>query len=1098
MATNDLTNPIHLPNGIDTANENPVAVSTKIIRQGQGHDIETGLSRIENSIINYGFNNTVIDRSTPGLGNLALNSANKSDATFISIHAQSSFNDARLDEILADIVQDDKIILQQRDQPDRIVIYRVTGAAISQGAYYDIPVTEVRFQGIEFDNNSTINIKLENQGGGTPILPNQFLSEIQEVDETKLETKIDTESTVRFWFRSNEVTDAGATGGTGLLVDESNGDLSSDGDTYQDDSNHWNEFLYVFLPQAYSLSITHANFWVVIKNVDGTEAQRLNLSTNFTNEGTLGTAGNIYYQSSSGGHGGAFPNYNADQTIELFEQTIDPFFDIPEVNAGNVNITRGVKNLPESALSENVQAKLNTGETIPFDDQFKLDQFVESTSTTVSGTLSGTTQFLARQSVFSENSIDWTVTDFDTGLPPSIGKSTLWYIAVPHEYTFTSFTGVDGTTNTSLFKRNAILEPSSKNNNLTITYNVYTINIPAAISGSPTNLVPNGSLTTITEIDVNSLVKIGLDNLDNELATRINAPGSNPPALSDGLLDFDNHITVEGISDSGWIAASNPTLSDVTITRTFAAFWDENRRLTANAGNYFDDLADPTITVDNAHLYFFPDGNISSNTQFPTKQSYLAGGPMTVDGLALTTTYQKLVAFSFRTRENFDGQAPILAFGTGPNQRILRAVSGGLQGRVGNQDGTPTTRTVDILLDLADGSGNQGHLVGGAVGEVIFIVPDDFVAPVTFTVTLIRVNPTLPNFSASPSLTAITDLGADDTQNFTVFDNANPGPLALNVTATYDAVYDNNGTNVRAMRVSIPSTGDGTYSYLVDVRAQGSEDYTPSSTSLFQTINTISPSTEYDVLFLIEKQNGLDQSADPEISMKITVNGQSDNNVNINLPASAFDFNTMVWGGNEGEISISNIQVYDYTFTEPFQIPSHSDLLLLYNRINDWLGQYRHPNFNSRDYTIDGGMILTDENGTTYDVIERFKSGNRLWRNSQSFTAAATSVTADLPTSTTLADFEFVEVTWHTGVGTATDNDNRNYTSLSSMRAIIDNTDTEIILGGRGRGAENYGIEITVPDDDTATDLTMSIVNLNSAGGAVLPTGSLITNVRFY
>lgn len=119
------------------------------------------------------------------------------------------------------------------------------------------------------------------------------------------------------------------------------------------------------------------------------------------------------------------------------------------------------------------------------------------------------------------------------------------------------------------------------------------------------------------------------------------------------------------------------------------------------------------------------------------------------------------------------------------------------------------------------------------------------------------------------------------------------------------------------------------------------------------------------------------------------------------------------------------------------------------------------------------------------------------WLNAVAFTAAA-SVTVTLPNSATVADFDFVEVTWHTGVGTATDNANRNYTEMGSMAAIVNGTDVEIILGGRGRGADNYGIEVTVPLLSTETTLTLDIVNLNDAGGAVLPAGSLITNVSFH
>lgn len=160
MATNtDLTNPIYLPNGIDTANNNAAARSDKIIRQGKAQNVETGLTNVEASIISWNFNGTITDGSNPGTNNLAMNNALKASATIISFHVNSALEDARFDEILDDLKANDKIIIQERNNPDVIAIYRITNTRTNQGAYDDIPVVEVRTQGAsQFTNGAALNV----------------------------------------------------------------------------------------------------------------------------------------------------------------------------------------------------------------------------------------------------------------------------------------------------------------------------------------------------------------------------------------------------------------------------------------------------------------------------------------------------------------------------------------------------------------------------------------------------------------------------------------------------------------------------------------------------------------------------------------------------------------------------------------------------------------------------------------------------------------------------------------------------------------------------------------------------------------------------
>ena len=247
-----------------------------------------------------------------------------------------------------------------------------------------------------------------------------------------------------------------------------------------------------------------------------------------------------------------------------------------------------------------------------------------------------------------------------------------------------------------------------------------------------------------------------------------------------------------------------------------------------------------------------------------------------------------------------------------------------------------------------------------------------------------------------------------------------------------------------------------------------------------------------DILLMFEAANPNETSADKFLTVKAIVNGRQENNINLNYRASAYDFSDLQFGPNSGSaVSISNIQVYNWDDGGvSANAPFHSELYQMYLRRQQWLGLFQHPDEDYSRYTIDGGLILTDSDNTEFNIIEQLKAMNRTWQDSGSFTAAATDLSVPLPTDTTLSDFLFIEVTWHTGTGTANDNEHRDYTELGSIAAIINAVDDVLILGGRGRGADNYGIEIkTAAITGSSTSISMDIINLNDTSGATLPTG---------
>lgn len=73
---------------------------------------------------------------------------------------------------------------------------------------------------------------------------------------------------------------------------------------------------------------------------------------------------------------------------------------------------------------------------------------------------------------------------------------------------------------------------------------------------------------------------------------------------------------------------------------------------------------------------------------------------------------------------------------------------------------------------------------------------------------------------------------------------------------------------------------------------------------------------------------------------------------------------------------MANIQEYGYSVTNPASVPSHADMLAQYNRRNEWLGQFRHPDFASRLYKIDGNIEVADLAGTSFNVADLLSGGS--------------------------------------------------------------------------------------------------------------------------
>lgn len=979
-------------------------------------NLQTMISQVGRLGIGWNFEN----QTTAGADDesFRFNTADPNDATVLYFHQNSLAG--RFDEFIEQFAAGGFIYLQDNTNTGNSFLFVTTAVPTDQGTYYSVPVTLEQkggtFTAVEDDRFNVEFLPASASGSANVQLPNRFLNEISEQAAPSHVRKVDTEGEIRFWLRTGLVTPSNINdSGVGLIIAESNGDLGADGDTLEQSTDVPNAYLYMTIGDTFHDATDLNTLAVVITENLGETDERVvsavNLGQNFQNETALDAfVGNRrVYRSNTGYLGnGSFLNYQNTQTIELYFIDTEQFFTISEANAPNVDITRGVKNIPETALANAVQAKLNQEFSFSPVDRFRLDQFVETSTTSTPAVLTGTDVIYYRDSLFTSNANDWLQTTFDSGLPPNLGSETYTLlVAVPHATVLTSFNGSESGTATIVAGDTDIRLDNAAQS----AYDLYTVTMP--VTASATNVFqPFGTTTTITELDASAVVKVGTDNLLPELEARIDRDAGRTQ-LSAGLADLNSHISVAGIPGANWTAASNPPdVRGATYSRTFAMLWDENQRQTP--GNYFGDLADPTITVPaQANIHFFSDPQ-DENNRFQGKQSWV-DSTVRVNGAPLTDTPTKVWAFSCLIPETFEGNIVLFQAGPDSTQRVLRCtmVDGvpRLQARRGNLDGATENHVVRRFLQVLNTDLTTAHWAGNSTNAT------DFELRASDPVQNYLVQVTRYENGAETSAESFTQNIADRdvdvaAQNASLFSNE------LTVTHSYDADFDNAGETVDVIRLSTTDPADGTISYVVDIDYTVTEVVQQSSSSQFQTINTVAINREIDVVFLLEKENGNNTNANAPLQLKINVNGVSDNDFAMNLGANVFDFSDVRFGDTRDCLT-SNIQVYDFTAPQPFDFPTHSILNTFYQRRNEWFGLFRAPEDASRNYTIDGGVILTDEDATAFDVIERFKSistdpSSDLLEVFQAADTSSLSAQEILPANYT--DYDFVNfVTYESG-----------------------------------------------------------------------------------
>lgn len=158
--TQDLDNPILLPNGINTANNNPVTRSDKIIRQGQGQSVETAIGNLERHDLLYTFDATSQASDPPTKGIRFDNTTVETTTTlYVDRLAGTATSTERLDEVFQSLPVNTFIRLKALDDPSKFALFKTTATVTGMGGsvgWFQIPVIHQRDQGMPFTDTEIL------------------------------------------------------------------------------------------------------------------------------------------------------------------------------------------------------------------------------------------------------------------------------------------------------------------------------------------------------------------------------------------------------------------------------------------------------------------------------------------------------------------------------------------------------------------------------------------------------------------------------------------------------------------------------------------------------------------------------------------------------------------------------------------------------------------------------------------------------------------------------------------------------------------------------------------------------------------------------
>ena len=1107
---------------------------------------DTDIANLENAVISWLFNGTITDATNPGAQNLALNNAAKDNVTIISFHVTSNVDNARFDEFLGALIAGDRIFLQEHITVNNSILFRVVevgGQAVDiDGTKVNVNVIRERDQGGEFTNGNELNVTFFTTGRASSGLPQSqidWLAETtnQEIVSTEVTNIAPTVSDVLIWRRAAIVDQADISQpNIGVLISEANRqsdgtfDRPSGTSVYDDDLA--NAYIYIGITATGLGPIDTAQTFL--------EARRngeLVFSSSLDNlvQNPLAQSQFKYWRTTNNEY-----HYVDGDTMEVVTRTTSSTTEY-NYRSPDGDFTANVSNLPFASVDNNFQGRVSgpsEHQVLVAADRVKLTGLLVNTTLSAIQTVT----VLYKDGPPSGNLADYDKTwNASNPVLGNFGATRTVSILVDNNTTVISVTG------------GATLGPQL----LWIPAKyIYEVTIPAEVNtGTPTSHLVQATVESFLPTGFDSNYKIVRANVEQNLLSAIDNHGSGAdisaletkinnlfPLTPDVaiLVEWSNifdpihgaatvdildgySLIADYRSDSERYESAGVTYGTGVNVITYIGLTENLHRSFAFAVAQIEDIT-LTGTSGTANI---PVNSVNYLATFNTDLTTTASDFVTTHSAALDTAGVIVTANAGVLR--FTAKVPSVPFTIAAPVNATGNLAGTLANIVLDKtlmwivDGGTNIPFIDITSSgnirvnnytpaeaVSDEITNQFHFltrsagseqVSTAGGSVATYPITNFPSGSTNQSRFLQIEITVfvggTNTQAShnqdvdvPTLNAAQAIQSFDASIFL-------GPLhgnrTVDVTIGYEFRVEGPDLVVDLTLESAP--GDVTVSF--DGSTAAALSYTAQSIVARVDDFLVAQDAGGNYVF-----SGYQEFI---LSMRPTIGLSGEQTGYLEVVPAAVGSNGVIDQLNDVDVRIptplwTDIEVADdiefRTFVADHYFVHSEVASLLTHRGQKWAYGIARLQTNNSGHSIIEPVDLaagTTLNGTAIEA--------RSWRDAQSFTAVATNLTVNLPNSpsqTQLQDFDFIEVTWHTGVGTATDNDNRNYTEMGSMHAIINGSDAEIILGGRGRGAENFGIEVTVPSAGTETSITLDIVNLNDIGGATLPMGSLITAVRFY
>lgn len=1106
-------------------------------------NVQSDITNLQESTLSWIFNGTVLDATNPGADNLAFNNAVKDNVTIVSFNTTSNIDNARFDEFLASLIVGDRIFIQERVAVNNSILFRVVEvggqSVIVDGTKVNVNVVRERDQGGEFTNGNVLNVTFFTTGRSTPPAQSDWLQQTssQEIQSTQVTNIAPTVADVLIWRRSAVVQQGQIDDpGVGVIISEANRqsdgtfDRASGTSVYDDDLA--NAYIYIGITNADVSSLNTAETFL--------EARRngvLVFSSSLDDliQDPLNISQFKYWRTTNNEY-----HYIAGDNLEVVTRSTSSTTEY-NYNSPAGDFTANINNLPITAVDDNFTGRVlgpSNHQVLVAADRVKLTGLLVNTVISASQTVTALYKHGVPTADMADYSLTWNEANPVLG---NFGSTRTVSILVDNNVTVGSVTG------------GATLGPQL----LWIPGKyIYEVTIPAEVStDTPTSHLVQAIVETFAPTGFDSTYKVVRANIEQNLLNTIDAHGSGADisALETKVnnlfpLTPDVDILVEwaNIFDPIHGAATVDIVDGYSLIADYRSNSDryESAGITFGTGSNVITYSGLTQNLHRSFGFAVSQveevtltgtsgtANINVNSidylvTFNTDLTTTASDFVTTHSAALDTA--GVIVTSDAGVIRFTSKVPSVSFTiTAPVN-----ASGNLAGSLANVvldktllwivDGGDTIPFIDITSagnirinnytpaeTVANEVSNQFHFLNRSAGTAQVSTAGGSVA--TYPITNFPASST--NQSRSLQIDIDVFLNGTDTEAAREVVVSVPTLNAAQSIQTLDAsiflgpLHGNRTVDVTIgyeFRVVGPDL-------VVDLTLEDAPgDVTVSfdgSTAAILNYTSQAVVARVDN-FLIFQTAGGDYSFSGRqefiLSMRPTIGASGEQTGYLQVVPATVGSDGIINRLNDRDIRIptplwTDIEVADDVEFRTFVADHyfvHSEVAsLLTHRGEKWAYGLARLQTDNAGHSITEAVDLAAGTTLNGSQIEA-----RSWRESQSFTAVATNLTVNLPNSpsqTQLQDFDFIEVTWHTGVGTATDNDNRNYTEMGSMHAIINGTDAEIILGGRGRGADNFGIEITVPSAGTETSLVIDIVNLNDAGGAALPAGSLITAVRFY